>query len=93
MSHPLFTNERFLKFCRSKPPEEEYQYHSYQHCACGQYTASLGIDYYDTWSAPNITANFTRFFRNLETEARKFPRTWGALAERVERNLIGVSHV
>jgi hypothetical protein len=78
--------EGFLRFCESKPPEEEYFWADGLVCACGQYYRFLGrerewltrtmgpIDGI-SWELDGIAADLYG------------PRTFGALAARLRERL------
>lgn len=83
MTERIFTVTHFLTFCKTKDPEEKYNYCEASICACGQYCTSLGLNYCNPY------INRKSVFMDLETLAGVRPWTWGALTERVESYLAG----
>lgn len=74
----------FAAFARSKPPEEKYDFMDYSGgCALGQYMAYIGI----AWSAKDygrLSQIMKRYPDAICTPMVLGPKTWGALAKRLE---------
>jgi hypothetical protein len=77
-----FTVAEFLDWARTKPADEGYGYMDACKCACGQFADFAGID----WRARCSAAEKARwdFEAKYEHQLRDHPRTFGALAKRLE---------
>lgn len=73
-----FDPVEFLAFVKGKPGDEEYDWLDPHECACGQFATSLGWDgdLDSVWRA-DLEGQFGKY-------AIQFPRTWSALASRLE---------
>ena len=76
---------QFLAWCRSKPADEEYDFHDFYGCACAQFGYDLGLVkdgqlYVESEALHDL---HERFGLCLFTQ----PWTFSALADRVERQL------
>lgn len=75
--------DQFLTFCRSKPADETYSFWSLDRCACAQFAEALG------WPGYNDANKSQRELRAAIGQkwnllAFPEPRTFGALADRLE---------
>lgn len=78
-------SHQFLAFCRSKPVDEEYNPHSGMNCALAQFARSVGMAEEDEYVP---LSRFPREFEELVFgESRNEDWTFGALADRVEKQL------
>jgi polyferredoxin len=69
----------FLEFCKSKPPEEQYDYRNIHMCACGQF-AHL-VDAVGQWK------NSVHPWLLLNRFADDDLQTFGAIVNRIEKYL------
>lgn len=85
MSKQIFSLEHFLDFCKSKDPEEYYNYYNCDICACAQYTKSFGM----TYGEADIQSVKFGYLNHL---ASKHPHNFGELTSRIEQALVAYKH-
>lgn len=77
---PPLSLEAFLDWVETKPPEEEYVFHSWVNCACAQYAKFLGVE----WLTKSCPADdFWEMANRISHRNYRHPsfRTFGGLAE------------
>lgn len=80
------TFDDFLRFCESRPKDEEYEWTNPDRCACGQYSAEIGGTWYTISRNQPFWVAANRLAGNMDnTHVTYATRDWnfGTLAERV----------
>lgn len=71
MSLPVFSNEAFYNFLRSKPHDETFDYLDHGNCAISQYLKSLG------YTNINVTSHTMQFIDAAGRTVHQFlPEGW-----------------
>jgi hypothetical protein len=74
------SREGFIRFCESKPPEEQYSYNDGSKCAVGQYYRKCGL--FSEWMFRISEPTGHELMYELDMAAHA-SRTFGALAVRL----------
>lgn len=72
--------KQFLAFVESRAPDRPYEYDDWSICACGQFAAIMGVEWFEGGYASG-------FWMQADNLARHGAHKFGALAERVRAHI------